>query len=261
VGLWLLLVAGLAGFVLALVRAFPDAIHTTNDWANVAWAVGLLLLLSAGVARLGRGALTQHLKSAALWTVLVGALALGYAYRDVFADAPQRLQMAFATGYPIAIGDHGAEHEVVVPQDARGAFVLNAKVNGQPVKFVVDTGATDTVLSPAAAERLGVDLKTVDFKQSAETANGMGYGAPFTANRLDVGPIAFADFPMVINQAPMSTSLLGLSFLNRLEDFEIRDRKLILKWREPKPAPTKPAAPAAATPAAPAKAAAPAPRK
>jgi aspartyl protease family protein len=264
--LWLLFVASLAGFVLALVRAFPDALHTPNDWANVGWAVGMLLLLSAGVARFGRGALTQHLKSAALWTALVAVLALGYAYRDVFADAPQRLQMAFRTGYPIAVGDHGAEHEVVVPQDARGAFVLNARVNGAPVKFMVDTGATDTVLSPQAAERLGVDLKAVDFKESAETANGMGYGAAYTATRLDVGPIAFADFPMVINQAPMSTSLLGLSFLNRLEDFEIRDRKLILKWREPAPAPAKPAPPAAAPPAklaAPDKAAAtpPAPAK
>jgi hypothetical protein len=60
----------------------------------------------------------------------------------------------------------------------------------------------------------------------------------------------------------MSTSLLGLSFLNRLEDFEIRDRKLILKWREPAPAPAKPAPPAAAvTPAKTAATPPPAPAK
>jgi len=252
--LWLVMFAGLGGIIAALFRAFPDAIQTKNDWLNLAWGVSFLVLLSAAVVRMGRGAVAQHLRYAALWTVLIAALALGYAYREELAAVPQKVELAFGIGMPIAT----AEHEVVVPQDARGAFVLNAQVNGHAVRFIVDTGATDTVLSPAAAERLGVNLKTVEFRESAETANGMGYGAPFTASRLDVGPIAFTDFPMVINQAQMSSSLLGLSFLNRLESFEIRDKKLILKWRgppppapaKPLPAPQAPAKPAAAAPPA-----------
>jgi aspartyl protease family protein len=246
--LWLLLLAGLGAVVAALFRSFPEAIQTPKDWSDLAWALALILLLTTGVFRLGRGAIAQHLRYAAIWTALVGALALGYAYRDTLARVPQRLQLAFGTGYPIPT----AEHQVIVPQDETGAFILNAKVNGRPVRFIVDTGATDTVLSPAAAQRLGVDLDKVDFKESAETANGMGYGAPFSAQRLDVGPIAFANFPMVINQAPMTSSLLGLTFLNRLESFEIRDRKLILKWREPAPAKTAAATKPAAKPAAPA---------
>jgi aspartyl protease family protein len=244
--LWLVLFAGLGGILAALFRTFPDAIQSKDDWLDLAWGLSFLVLLSAAVARMGRGAIARHLGYAAIWTVLVAALALSYAYRDELARAPQKVWLAFGTGYPIATGAQGAEHEVVVPQDARGAFVLNARVNGQPVRFIIDTGATDTVLSPAAAERLGVDLKRIDFKESAETANGMGYGASYTAQRLDVGPIALADFPMIINKAPMTSSLLGLSFLNRLQSFEIRDRKLILKWREP--APTASASPPKAAP-------------
>jgi aspartyl protease family protein len=250
--LWLMVFAGLGGILAALFRTFPDAIQTRNDWLDLAWGLSFLVLLTAAVVRMGRGGVARHLGYAAVWTVLVAALALGYAYRNELARAPQKVELAFGVGIPIAT----AEHEVVVPQDARGAFVLNAKVNGEPVLFIVDTGATDTVLSPAAAERLGVDLKQADFRESAETANGMGYGAAFTANRLDVGPIAFANFPMIINKAPMTASLLGLSFLNRLESFEIRDRKLILKWREPpapapaKPLPQTPAKPEAVTPPA-----------
>ncbi|MBS0333184.1 MAG: TIGR02281 family clan AA aspartic protease [Proteobacteria bacterium] len=231
VGLWLLLALGLAALVAALFRAFPEAVQKPDDWANLAWSLLLIALVGTGLFRLQRGGLAQHLRSVAIWLAVVGVLALGYAYRDLVQEAPQRLRLAFGAGYPIQT----ATHEVVVPQDERGAFVLNAQVNGQPVRFIVDTGATDTVLSPAAAERLGVDLKRLDFGQSAETANGMGYGAAYTAQRLAVGPIVFNDFPMVINQAPMSSSLLGLSFLNRLDSFEIRDRKLILKWREPQP--------------------------
>jgi aspartyl protease family protein len=256
--LWLVLFAGMGGILAALFRTFPDAIRGKDDWLDLAWGLSFLVLLSAAVARMGRGAIVRHLGYAAIWTVMVAALALGYAYRDELAKAPQKVWLAFGTGYPIATSARGPDHEVVVPQDVRGAFVLNARVNGQPVRFIVDTGATDTVLSPAAAQRLGVDLKKIDFKESAETANGMGYGATYTAQRLDVGPIAFADFPMVINKAPMTASLLGLSFLNRLDSFEIRDRKLILKWHEPAP---PAAAPAKAAPApAPPPAAAPAPK-
>jgi len=238
--LWLLLFAALGGIIAALFRAFPDAVQTKSDWLELAWGVSFLVLLSAAVVRMGRGAIAQHLRYAALWTLLVALFALGYAYREELAAVPQKVELAFGIGMPIAT----AEHQVVVPQDGRGAFVLNAQVNGQAVRFIVDTGATDTVLSPAAAQRLGVDLKKTEFKESAETANGMGYGAPFTANRLEVGPITFSDFPMIINQAPMTSSLLGLSFLNRLESFEIRDKKLILKWRAPPPpAPAKPLPP------------------
>lgn len=236
---WILMMLGIAGLVAALFKAFPEAVQKPEDWSNLVWFLLLLAVVGAGMFRAGRGALAQNLRSVAIWLAVIAALALGYAYRDLLEEAPQRLRLAFGAGYPIQT----AEHEVVVPQDERGAFVLNAQVNGQPVRFVVDTGATDTVLSPQAAQRLGVDLAKLDFGQSAETANGMGYGAAYTAQSLAVGPIVFGSFPMVINQAPMSSSLLGLTFLNRLDSFEIRDRKLILKWHAPTQAPVQPITP------------------
>jgi aspartyl protease family protein len=60
----------------------------------------------------------------------------------------------------------------------------------------------------------------------------MGYGAAWVADRLEVGGIRLTGVPVTINQAPMSTSLLGMNFLNRLEAFEFRGRQLILKWRD-----------------------------
>jgi aspartyl protease family protein len=74
-------------------------------------------------------------------------------------------------------------------------------------------------------------MAALDFGLSAETANGVGYGAPIRAT-LEVGPIDLADFPMTVNQAPMRRSLLGMSFLNRLQSFEVRGDTLILRWRD-----------------------------
>ncbi len=226
-GLWAIVLAALILLVVALAKAFPEAVRTTEDWSNVAYLMGFLVLLSAGVFRFRRAAITQHLKHVAAWAVIVAALALGYAYREDLAGVPRHLQLAFATGNPVTTGDH----ELMIPQDDRGAFVVIGKVNGQRVRFMIDTGATDTVLSPDDARRLGVDVDGLHYGSVAETANGLGYGAPFTVNRLEVGPIGFDDFKTTINKAPMSTSLLGMSFLGRLTSFELRGRNLILKWR------------------------------
>lgn len=228
VGLWLLLAAALGGLVVALARAFPEAVRTPDDWTRVAYALGVVLLVSTGIFRLGPGRFAQHLKYAAIWLAVIAVLALGFAYRDAFSGVGQRLRLAFSAGDPVTTG----EHELVIPQDAGGSFVVVGKVNGQRVRFVVDTGATDTVLSPDDARRLGVDVASLTYGEPAETANGVGYSAAYTAQRLEVGPIAFDNFKVAINQAPMSSSLLGLSFLRRLQSFEHRDGQLILRWRE-----------------------------
>jgi aspartyl protease family protein len=224
---WLWFVAAVAALVLALARAFPEALRSQQDWASVAYAAGLVALVATGIFRGGRGLRRAHLGYATAWMLVAAAVALGYAYREELSGVPQHLRLAFSGGQPVATADH----ELVVPQDEQGGFVVVGRVNGQRVRFLVDTGASDTVLSPDDARRIGVNLDQLRFVHEAETANGKGYGAPYAA-RLEVGPIAFADFDLMVNQAPMTQSLLGLSFLNRLESFQVRDHKLILRWRD-----------------------------
>lgn len=228
-GLWvLLLVVGLVGLVIALARALPGAVRGPDDWASVGYDVALAALISAGVLRAGRGAWRRRLRHAAIWAVIVAALALGFAYRDIFTGAARRLQVAFSPGALVATGDH----ELTIPQDAGGAFMVLAKVDGQPVRFMVDTGASDTVLSPDDARRLGVNLDTLTYDRGAETANGVGHGAAYAAQTFELGPIRLDNVRMTINQAPLSTSLLGMSALGRLDSFEVRGGKLILRWRD-----------------------------
>lgn len=224
-----LLVAGAAvAVVAALVHAFPDALRTGDDWGQLVFLVGFLVLLATGASRLRAAPIMQHVTHVAIWAVVAAILALGWAYRSELHEAPQRLRLAFSTGAPVVVG----EHEVAIPRREGGHYVVAALVNGHPVRFVVDTGATDTVLSPEDARRIGVDLGALDFGLPAETANGVAYGAPYRGT-LEVGPMVMANFPMTINQAPMRRSLLGMSFLNRLESFEVRGDRLLLRWRGP----------------------------
>jgi aspartyl protease family protein len=226
-GLWLLLLlVGAVGLLIFLFRTFPESLRDRQDGFQLVYLLGFLVLLSTGVFRASRSNLKDHLKHAAIWVAVISVAAVAFAYRDVFEGAAQRLRIAFSDGTPVPAGPH----ELVIPQDADGAFVVIALVNGQRVRFMVDTGATATVLSPEDARRAGIDPSGLHYDSLSETANGTGSGARTTVRTLAVGPIMFDNFEVTVNQAPMSGSLLGVSFLDRLQSFHVEGHKLILKW-------------------------------
>jgi aspartyl protease family protein len=85
------------------------------------------------------------------------------------------------------------------------------------------------VLSPADARRMGFDLGRLDFTGRAETANGHVRSAPVRLRELVIGPIRLTDVRAAVNEAEMSESLLGLSFLSRLEGYEVSGDRLTLR--------------------------------
>jgi aspartyl protease family protein len=85
------------------------------------------------------------------------------------------------------------------------------------------------VLSPGAARRLGIDPGELQYTRVFRTANGTVRGAPYNLASLKIGSIEFSNVPVTVNQAEMDTSLLGMTFLNRLESFEFRGRQLFLR--------------------------------
>lgn len=224
--IWLVALLAILGGVRLLYAAFPGAISTPQDWAWVGWGVLMMGLFSTYLPRrnIRWGESARH---AGIWAGIVAVLALGVTYRHELAGVGQRVRMQFSSSYPVAV----SPHELVITQGDDGGFLVMGKVNGQLVRFLVDTGASDVVLSPADARRIGIDTGARTFDRPSETANGVGYGAADKVDSLSVGDIAFADVPVMINQAPMSSSLLGMTFLRRLESFQIKGDKLYLEAR------------------------------
>jgi aspartyl protease family protein len=222
---WLGFLVAVAALVAVLSKLFPGQLTSGGDWAWLAWGIGLVVLVSVNLLGPGRINWGQKARHLSIWAGIVGVLVLGVAYQDELLGVGQRIRSEFSSSYPVA---NGAQ-ELVVSRDQDGGFYLMGQVNGQVVRFLVDTGASETVLSPADAKRIGVDTSALRFDLPAETANGVGYGASFIADSLAVGTIRFTSVPMLVNQAPMSSSLLGMSFLKRLESFKVSGRKLYLK--------------------------------
>ena len=223
--IWVVLVTAMVTGLWSLSRAFPGSVSSTEDWMWLLRGVVLITFLSAAILTPQRIMWAQGARHAAIWVGIVGVLIIGVTYRPELLGIVQRVRMTLSPSYPVAT----RPHELVVSQDGGGSFLVMGKVNNQLVRFVVDTGASETVLSPADAKRIGIDLGTLRFDQPSETANGIGYSAIFVADKLAVGSIAFDDMPIMINQAPMSNSLLGMTFLRRLESFQVKGDRLYLR--------------------------------
>jgi clan AA aspartic protease (TIGR02281 family) len=120
--------------------------------------------------------------------------------------------------------------EYVIESGAGGHFVVEAVVNGAPVTFLVDTGASNVVLTMEDAERLGFRPESLRFTERFASANGEVRAAPVVLRELRIGQFSVFDMPASVNEAPLRVSLLGMSFLRRLHGYGVEDGRLILRW-------------------------------
>ncbi len=120
--------------------------------------------------------------------------------------------------------------ELVLKAGAHGHFLVDATVNGETLRFMVDTGASSIYLTPADAERLGWPAQRLDFSERYDTAAGEVRAAPVTLRSLRIGQLELYDLPASVGEQPGSLSLLGMTFLKRFESYEVRGDTLILSW-------------------------------
>lgn len=114
--------------------------------------------------------------------------------------------------------------------DRAGHFLLDAAVNGSTVRFLVDTGASYVTLTAADARAAGIRAADLRFSGRAATANGEVRVAPVSLREIRLDQFTVQDVDAVVVDTPLGVSLLGMSFLKRLEGYEIRDGALIVSW-------------------------------
>ena len=118
---------------------------------------------------------------------------------------------------------------IIYAANERGHVVLDAAVNGAPVKMLVDTGASLVTLTPQDARAAGLSPGDLMFKGRVETANGSARMAPVTLREIRIGQLSIYDVPAAVMEN-LQVSLLGMSFLGRLQSYQMRDGKLAITW-------------------------------
>jgi aspartyl protease family protein len=122
-----------------------------------------------------------------------------------------------------------AARAVQIPRGHGGEFALKAKINGVIAPMVIDTGATSVVLTYETAKAAGLPLELLEYNVDVETAGGRTRAARLTLDRLAIGKLVERSVPaLVVPHGQMKTNLLGMSFLDRLERWEVRADRLML---------------------------------
>jgi aspartyl protease family protein len=162
----------------------------------------------------------KTLKMALAWVAIIGVGFILFSFRSDFTSIGQRLR-AEALGTSI---DQGGTLRIPVAED--GHFWVEAQVNGHPLRFIVDSGASVTTISRDAAEATGVP--TNGRRTVVNTANGPASAIQASADRLEVGSIERTDFPIDINEHD-DTNLLGMNFLSSLNSWRVEGNYLVLQ--------------------------------
>lgn len=187
------------------------------------YLIGCLVLVGSALL-VRRMPLAQGLKMFVGWVLIFGAAFIGFTLKDEFAALGDRL-MVEARGGVVQETKGG---EIRIRQSPDGHFWVNAEVNGQSVRFLVDSGATTTSLSRAAAQRAGI-APTKGFGAIVRTANGVVTVDRGRAETLKVGPIERRDLAVHISEAFGDMNVLGMNFLSSLTGWSVEGRTLVLR--------------------------------
>lgn len=165
----------------------------------------------------------------ALMTLFVGATyLLDRSALPPDRDHPRETATPERPSTSTAVADFGSE--LTIPAAPDGHFYVDALVNGTPVRFVIDTGATSIALSPEDAARVGLRPQSHEYTLRANTANGAVQLAPVSLREVRLGNLTAYDVEAAVTTAPMRISLLGMSFLRRLHSYEATRNELHLRW-------------------------------
>lgn len=120
--------------------------------------------------------------------------------------------------------------KVRLPADARGHYTGTFKLNGRPLEGMIDTGATLVAINESTARRIGLALKPSDFRHEVSTANGTTRAAVVTIREIQIGKVYAKDVPaMVLDDRALGTTLVGLSFLQKITRYRVDGDGMVLE--------------------------------
>lgn len=177
---------------------------------RIIYLVALLAFIASGLFWGRRRSLGKSARDFGLWVLIFAMVVIAYGFRDVLWRELLPAEMS--------VTETGA---IELRRASDGHFFAEVEVNGVPVRFMVDTGATDIVLSRRDAERVGIDMDTLNFMGRARTANGVVETAAVRLGVVRLGRITETGVRASVSSGGLDTSLLGMAGLDRFSRVEI----------------------------------------
>ena len=190
---------------------------TVDNIASLIYLSMLGLAVAGWFFVSGREKIGKSLQMAAVWAFIFLGVIAGYGlWNDV--------QRQTTGGQMLQLG----EGQIVVPRQRDGHYYLTLALNGENIRFVVDTGATDIVLTRNDAARAGLNPDSLNFIGTANTANGQVRTAPVRIDTVRLGDITDTNVFASVNDGEMFGSLLGMRYLEKWGSIQIANGELRL---------------------------------
>ena len=190
---------------------------TGDDVARLAYLALLLTAVGGYFVAESRANLGQNLRHALIWVLIfVGVLAGVGLWSDIRDDISPQQSVIQDTG------------QIVLPRAFDGHFYATLRMNGQPIDFIVETGASNIVLTKEDAARIGVEMNALRFYGRAMSANGEVRTAPARIAKVELLGVQDFGVEVWVNEGEMPRSLLGNDYLQRFEKIEISRNQLVL---------------------------------
>ncbi|MEJ2434801.1 MAG: TIGR02281 family clan AA aspartic protease, partial [Pseudolabrys sp.] len=152
----------------------------------------------------------------AIAALIVGSFGARFADR-VVSERPLRAAAVQADAAPSSVSDSGYGRDLTLKSGPDGHFHTRARVDGQAMDFIIDTGATLVIIRESDAARVGFYPFPSDFTATVSTANGKVKAAPTKLDSIELGDITVFDVPaLVLPDDRLWQNLLGMAFLSRL---------------------------------------------
>lgn len=183
-----------------------------SDPDTIARVVYLVLLLCflLGFFAWRRGQVGRRLRDLLVWVLIFAMVIIAYGFRDVLRE------QLFPSAMVQVSGD-----TIELRRGSDGHFHATLEVNGVPVRFMVDTGASGIVLSRRDAEKIGLDPGGLAYLGTATTANGRVATAGVRLGLVRLGSFTDTGVPASVTEGGLDTSLLGMAYLDRFANIAI----------------------------------------
>ena len=206
-----------------LFKSHIGKISLHND--KLLYIVYTLFVLSALIIGIFNSKIPfkQHVKAAGAWIMIISILLMGFSYKSELRKVYNKVYANLVPGNYVK----GGNKTVIVYANQYGHYYIRAITQGVSINYLIDTGATTVSLTRSDAEKIGIDLNKLNYSQKTSTANGITLSAPVKLDYIQINDIVVKDISASVSQNDgLDKSLLGMSFLNKLNSFEVSDDSL-----------------------------------
>ena len=195
-----------------------------EDGPSLIWGiVCILLLISSLAAR--RLPLAYVAKAALAWVAIFAALFAIFSFRYELKSIWERVKADISgTSGQTVNGD-----VIELRRQDDGHYWLQAEVNGNPVRFMIDSGATITAMNAQTAADSGVDVDTNGYPMILDTANGRVTAKRGSVKKLEIGSHSIADHKVVVSDSFGDTNVLGMNFLDSMKSWKVEANMMVLQ--------------------------------